>query len=61
MYPDQLPGPDLLPVIPACAYPLPARLDAPGEVELDFNRAFNPYCAYTDAYECGFPPAGNQA
>lgn len=27
--------------------------------ELDFNRAFNPYCAYTDAYECGFPPAEN--
>ena len=27
--------------------------------ELDFNRAFNPYCAYTDDYECGFPPAEN--
>jgi uncharacterized protein len=27
--------------------------------ELDFNRAFNPYCAYTDEYECGFPPAQN--
>jgi uncharacterized protein len=27
--------------------------------ELDFNRAFNPYCAYTDAYECAFPPAEN--
>ena len=27
--------------------------------ELDFNRAFNPYCAYTDDYECGFPPAQN--
>jgi uncharacterized protein len=27
--------------------------------ELDFNRAFNPYCAYTDDYECGFPPARN--
>lgn len=27
--------------------------------ELDFNAAFNPYCAYTDAYECGFPPAEN--
>jgi len=26
---------------------------------LDFNRAFNPYCAYTDAYECGFPPSEN--
>lgn len=29
------------------------------EYELDFNRAFNPYCAYTDAYECAFPPAEN--
>jgi uncharacterized protein len=27
--------------------------------DLDFNRAFNPYCAYTDDYECGFPPAQN--
>jgi uncharacterized protein len=29
------------------------------EYELDFNRAFNPYCAYTDDFECGFPPAEN--
>ena len=29
------------------------------EYELDFNRAFNPYCAYTEAFECGFPPAEN--
>ncbi|MCI4363470.1 MAG: DUF1684 domain-containing protein [Thermoplasmata archaeon] len=27
--------------------------------DLDFNLAFNPYCAYTDSYECGFPPAEN--
>ena len=27
--------------------------------EVDFNRAFNPYCAYTDDYECSFPPADN--
>jgi uncharacterized protein len=26
---------------------------------LDFNLAFNPYCAYTDRYECGFPPPEN--
>ncbi len=26
---------------------------------LDFNRAFNPYCAYTPAYECPFPPPQN--
>jgi uncharacterized protein len=29
------------------------------EYELDFNRAFNPYCAYTDDFECAFPPAEN--
>lgn len=27
--------------------------------EIDFNRAFNPYCAYTDSYECAFAPAEN--
>ncbi len=27
--------------------------------ELDFNRAFNPYSAYTDTFECSFPPAEN--
>ena len=27
--------------------------------DLDFNRAFNPYCAYTDDFECSFPPAEN--
>ncbi len=26
---------------------------------IDFNRAFNPYCAYTSAYECPFPPPQN--
>ncbi len=26
---------------------------------LDFNRAFNPYSAYTDSFECSFPPAEN--
>ncbi len=35
------------------------ELNESDEYELDFNRAFNPYCAYTDAYECGFPPAEN--
>ena len=27
--------------------------------DVDFNRAFNPYCAYTDDYECSYPPADN--
>lgn len=28
-------------------------------VELDFNKAYNPYCAYSDAYSCPFPPTEN--
>ncbi len=38
---------------------LTLELTADDRYDLDFNRAFNPYCAYTDAYECGFPPAEN--
>lgn len=26
---------------------------------VDFNLAFNPYCAYTDRFECGLPPPEN--
>jgi uncharacterized protein len=28
-------------------------------VILDFNKAYNPYCAYNDAYSCPIPPAEN--
>jgi len=28
-------------------------------VTLDFNRAYNPYCAYNDRYSCPIPPSGN--
>ncbi len=28
-------------------------------IELDFNKAYNPYCAYTDKYSCPFPPREN--
>jgi uncharacterized protein len=35
------------------------ELNETDEYELDFNRAFNPYCAYTDEFECGFPPSEN--
>ncbi len=38
---------------------LTLELTESDEYDLDFNRAFNPYCAYTDDYECGFPPAEN--
>ncbi len=31
------------------------ELNEADEYELDFNRAFNPYCAYTEEYECSFP------
>jgi uncharacterized protein len=38
---------------------LTLELTESDEYDIDFNRAFNPYCAYTDDYECGFPPAEN--
>lgn len=38
---------------------LTLELNEADEYELDFNRAFNPYCAYTDEFECAFPPAEN--
>jgi len=38
---------------------LTLELNEADEYELDFNRCFNPYCAYTDDFECGFPPAEN--
>jgi|SRR5690606_28105781 len=28
-------------------------------VELDFNKAYNPYCAYNESYSCPFPPQEN--
>ncbi|MDR1727159.1 MAG: DUF1684 domain-containing protein [Acidobacteriota bacterium] len=30
-----------------------------GEYDLDFNRAYNPYCAYNPAYSCPAPPKEN--
>ncbi len=30
-----------------------------GDVVLDFNLAYNPYCAYSDEYVCPFPPREN--
>ncbi len=38
---------------------LTLEMNEQDEYELDFNRAFNPYCAYTDEFECGFPPVEN--
>ena len=31
-----------------------------GIYEIDFNRAYNPYCYYNEAYECPYPPAENR-
>ncbi len=28
-------------------------------VTLDFNKAYNPYCAYNDSFSCPFPPKEN--
>lgn len=30
-----------------------------GAVELDFNYAYNPYCAYSEMYSCPLPPLEN--
>lgn len=30
-----------------------------GKVKLDFNRCYNPYCAYNDRYSCPIPPREN--
>lgn len=29
------------------------------KIEIDFNKAYNPYCAYSDGYRCPVPPAEN--
>jgi uncharacterized protein (DUF1684 family) len=31
-----------------------------GLYELDFNRAYNPYCYYNESYDCPFPPRENR-
>ena len=28
-------------------------------IELDFNKCYNPYCAYSDGYSCPIPPDEN--
>jgi len=30
-----------------------------GSFLVDFNKAYNPYCAYSEAYSCPFPPREN--
>jgi uncharacterized protein (DUF1684 family) len=31
-----------------------------GLYDLDFNKAYNPYCAYNEIYDCPFPPKENR-
>lgn len=30
-----------------------------GKIKIDFNRAYNPYCAYSNGYRCPQPPKNN--
>jgi len=34
-------------------------LVGPGKLEIDFNLAYNPYCAYNHTYRCPIPPQDN--
>ena len=38
---------------------LEAELAPDGTVLIDFNVAYNPYCAYNDRWSCPLPPIGN--
>lgn len=31
-----------------------------GKLVIDFNKCYNPYCAYADGYNCPIPPAENR-
>ena len=39
---------------------LDLRPTATGLYTIDFNYAYNPYCAYNKEYECPFPPPSNR-
>jgi uncharacterized protein (DUF1684 family) len=39
---------------------LDLRPTATGLYTVDFNYAYNPYCAYNKTYECPFPPRSNR-
>jgi len=39
---------------------LDPELDKDGKLVVDFNLAYNPYCAYNDLYSCPIPPAENR-
>jgi hypothetical protein len=35
------------------------KVAAATSIELDFNKAYNPYCAYNENYSCPLPPSEN--
>jgi uncharacterized protein (DUF1684 family) len=35
------------------------KVPGANSIVLDFNQAYNPYCAYSDAFSCPFPPLEN--
>jgi len=39
---------------------LEAELAGSNKIRLDFNTAYNPYCAYNHEYRCPLPPSENQ-
>ncbi|MFZ4705972.1 MAG: DUF1684 domain-containing protein [Bacteroidales bacterium] len=38
---------------------LDLRIPQSNNIEIDFNKAYNPYCAYNHRYSCPIPPAEN--
>ena len=38
---------------------LDLRIPSDSTLVIDFNKAYNPYCAYTDGYSCPVPPREN--
>jgi uncharacterized protein (DUF1684 family) len=38
---------------------LDLRIPLSSTIEVDFNKAYNPYCAYNHKYSCPIPPAEN--
>lgn len=35
------------------------KVQGSNSITLDFNKAYNPYCAYAEEFSCPFPPAEN--
>ena len=35
------------------------QIDKEGQITIDFNKSYNPYCAFSDGYNCPIPPLEN--